>query len=97
MRPQSEIRICLAAALLSGPGTSRQLAARIGASVADTAKALNNMVSAGDACKPMSVRVAGVKRPVPVYARAQRSTDRAAANEGQLTSLIAAWAGISAA
>lgn len=77
MRPQSEIRICLSAALLEGPGTTRQLAQRTGWSIGLAREALNNMVRAGDAHKPYSVRVPGVKRPVPLYARSVRPADRA--------------------
>lgn len=91
MRPQSEVRVCLAAALLEGGGTCRQLAQRTGWSIGLTREALNNMVRAGDAKKASSVRVAGVKRPVPVYERAVRHADLVAANE-PFQSLIAAWA-----
>ena len=91
MRPASEIRMALAAALMDGPGTCRQLAQRTQGSVAIVREALNNMVRAGDARKASSVRVPGVKRPVPVYARAVRSVDLAAANESPFVSLIDAW------
>lgn len=91
MRPQSEIRVCLSAALIDGPGTTRQLAQRTGWAIGMTRRALDNMVTAGDAHKPHSVRVPGVKRPVPVYERAPLS---AAANIQQpMASLIAAWVG----
>jgi hypothetical protein len=79
MRPQSEIRVCLSAALVEGGGTTRQLAQRTGWSIGLTREALNNMVKAGDARKRY-VRVQGVCRPVPFYER------------GPLVSLIAAWA-----
>lgn len=72
MRPTSEIRLTLAAALVDGGGTTRQLAQRTGWSSGMTRRALDNMVTAGDAAKLSSVRVAGCKRPVPVYTRAQR-------------------------
>jgi len=68
----SEIRIDLSAALVDGGGTTRHLAQRTGWSVGLTREALNNMVKAGDAAKPHTVRVPGVKRPVPWYVRAQR-------------------------
>lgn len=93
MRPQSEIRVTLAAALLDGPGTCRQLAQRIGASVGITRMALDNMVRAGDAAKVDPVRMPGVKRPVPVYARAIRQADADAANDTPYQTLIAAWMG----
>lgn len=93
MRPQSEIRVTLAAALLDGPGTCRQLAQRTGWSIGATRVALDNMVRAGDACSDDSVRVAGVKRPVPVYRRAIRHADAQAANDEPYQTLIAAWMG----
>ena len=91
MRPQSEIRITLAAALIDGGGTTRQLAQRTGWSIGLTRRALDNMVTAGDARKPRSVRVPGVKRPVPVYERAVRDADDQADDEPWLD-LISAWA-----
>ena len=48
-------------------------------------------MTAGDARKSRLVRVAGVKRPVPWYERAQRD-DTQAANDEPYISLIAAWA-----
>jgi len=77
MRPQSEIRVTLAAALVDGAGTTKQLAQRTGWSIGMTRRALDNMVTAGDVCKPHTVRVPGVKRPVPVYARSMRQADAA--------------------
>lgn len=102
MRPHSEIRLDLSAALVDGGGTTKQLAQRTGWSIGMTREALNNMCNAGDAHKPRSVRVPGVKRPVPVYERACRAADLQAAAEPYI-SLIAAWgrpvagAGLSAA
>ena len=92
MRPQSEIRVCLSSALVDGPGTTRQLAQRTGWSIGLTRRALDNMCTAGDACKPRSVRVPGVKRPVPVYERAAPAgADGLGHAASQITSLIAAW------
>ena len=48
MRPQSEIRVTLAAALVDGAGTTKQLAQRTGWSIGMTRRALDNMVTAGD-------------------------------------------------
>lgn len=92
MRPHSEIRVTLSAALMDGPGTTRQLAQRTGWSIGLTRCALNNMVRAGDAEKHERIRVPGVKRPVPVYRRAQRATDTLAANQSPYQSLLEAWA-----
>lgn len=88
MRPVGEIRLCLEAALIDGPGTSRQLAQRIGAGFAAVTKALDNMVTAGVATKGRPVRVPGVKRSVPVYHRAVPAPQ---ADEQPLQSLIAMW------
>ncbi|MEY5099142.1 MAG: hypothetical protein RJA36_1861 [Pseudomonadota bacterium] len=90
MRPQSEIRIELAAALIDGGGTTKQLAQRTGWSITLTMWALKNMVSAGDARKARTVRVPGVKRPVPWYERAERAAAVAPSGEPYI-SLIAAW------
>jgi len=94
MRPQSEIRVTLAAALVDGAGTTKQLAQRTGWSIGMTRRALDNMVTAGDVCKPRSVRVPGVKRPVPVYARALRQSDAAVCTDAPGVDLIMAWAGL---
>lgn len=95
MRPQSEIRLTLAAALVDGPGTTRQLAQRTGWAIGMTRRALDNMVTAGDAAKVQRVRVPGVKRPVPVDARAQR-WQPLRAQGGAGVDLILAWAGLQA-
>ncbi len=91
MRPQSEIRVTLAAALVDGPGTTRELAQRTGWSIGLTREALNNMARAGDARKRY-IRVPGVRRPVPQYVRAVRADDIAEAAQ-PYQSLIAAWMG----
>ena len=93
MRPQSEIRVTLAAALIDGAGTTKQLAQRTGWSIGMTRRALDNMCTAGDACKPRTVRVPGVKRPVPVYERATRAED-ASTRGTACIDLIMAWAGM---
>lgn len=90
MRPQSEIRVCLSAALVEGGGTTRQLAQRTGWSIGLTREALNNMARAGD-CRKRYVRVRGVCRPVPFYERSVR-TAAVPCNTAPLVSLIAAWA-----
>ena len=92
MRPHSEIRVCLAAALLDGEGTTKQLAQRTGWSIGLTMRALDNMVRAGDVEKGAPVRLPGVKRPVPVYQRSLKRLDACAANQAPYVSLIEAWA-----
>ena len=99
MRPHSEIRVLLAAAMVDGGGTSRELARRVCASHGLAMRTLDNMVRAGDARKARAVRVPGVKRPVPVYERAMRAdaAAAAAANDAPYQSLIQAWLGRAAA
>lgn len=92
MRPQSEIRICLTAALVDGPGTTRQLAQRTGWAIGMTRKTLLNMVQAGDADSTTRIRQPGVFRPVPVYRRAQRATDAASTSTEHLPDIISLWA-----
>lgn len=93
MRPQSEIRVCLSAALMDGPGTVKALAMRTGWSLGMVRTALDNMVRAGDAC--VVERRPGVRGLLAVYGRAVRT--EAAANETPFQSLIQAWAGLRAA
>lgn len=90
MRPWSPCRADTAAALLDGPGTCRQIAQRTGWSVGDTQVALQNLVKAGDACKPRSVRVRGVCRPVPVYERCARPEEQAIERESAMAALMGA-------
>lgn len=90
-RPQSEIRVDLMAALVDGPGTSRDLAQRTGWSIGLTREALNNMVKAGDVRKVAPVRRPGVKRPVPVYERSVRLCDAMATAHVSLQHAMAGW------
>jgi hypothetical protein len=96
-RPYSEIRLDLAAALVDGGGTTRQLAQRTGWSIGLTRTALDNMVRGGDACKARTVRVPGVKRPVPFYERATRAEDATPIQHAPLASIISLWIGAGAA
>lgn len=89
-RPQSELRVMLAAALIDGGGTCRDLAVRTGGGLTWTRETLNNMVRAGD-CRKRYVRVPGVCRPVPFYERAVRAS-AVRHDAAPLVSLIAAWA-----
>jgi hypothetical protein len=66
-RPHGEERRALAAALLSGPGTTREIAARACVGVDVARETLNNMVRASSVIKLTTTRVPGCKRPVPVY------------------------------
>jgi hypothetical protein len=88
-RPFCEERLALDAALVDGPGTSRQLAQRSGVGFKAATSALNNMCTAGDVVKIHSVRVPGCKRPVPVYARCCRAQD--SAESEPINDLISAW------
>jgi hypothetical protein len=87
MRPASEIRMDLAAALVDGGGTTRQLAQRTGWAIGMTMTALDNMARAGQVHKRL-VRVPGVKRWVPFYERAPLHAD---VPQAPHLSLIAAW------
>lgn len=91
MRPQSAIRVDLAAALVDGGGTTKQLAQRTGWSIGLTREALNNMVRSGDARKVQPVRVPGVKRPVPVYEKATRVRECIQPGHQALGAVLAGW------
>ena len=93
-RPYSEIRLDITAALVDGPGTCRDLAMRTGWSLGLVRVCLRNMVAAGAAVNIEPVRVPGVRRPVPVYARAPVRAARAEPAAGGIVDLIAAWAGL---
>lgn len=92
MRPHSALRADLSAALIDGGGTSRQLAERIGRPYSNDDRALRDtlraMRVAGEVHAPRSVRLPGVKRPVPVYERAPAPQQSPA--EGWQT-LLQAW------
>lgn len=68
MRPAGEVRLALLKALKDHPrSTSRTLAGLACIGVAAASKTLDNLVVAGKVVKRDSIRVAGVKRPVPTY------------------------------
>ncbi len=90
MRPQSEVRVAVAAALMDGPATTRELAMRTGWSVGRVRTVMMDMVRAGDAKVLPGVRRVGCKRLVPVYARAQRVD----AVRAEVPDLVALWAGL---
>lgn len=69
MRPQSEVRLAVSAALVDGPGTTKQLAQRTGWSIGLVRKVLDNMAQAGEAYVSHVVVQRGARRRVPVYAR----------------------------
>jgi len=90
-RPFSPIRLALAAELVAGPGTCADLARRVGCEwpVLMVRLTLRNMVAAGEVSNDESVRLPGVRRPVPVYRRAQEPASSGAG----IRDLIACWAG----
>lgn len=90
MRPQSEVRVAVAAALLDGPATCRELAMRTGWSIGRVRVVLMDMVRAGDVALTTPVRRPGVKRPIPVYVRAVRE----AAVRVEVPDLVSIWAGL---
>lgn len=96
-RPLSADTVAIMAALVDGPGTSRELATRAGVAVDLAMRALDNMARRDEVAKLQPVRRPGVKRPVPVYARAGDASgqdDDEAAQPGGMVDLIAAWAGL---
>lgn len=99
-RPQSDVRIALAAELVDGPGTTRELWRRIGCEwpLEQVRKTLKHMVVAGDASSRERIVVPGVRRPVPVYRRevaVRVVCPRETPGHG-MRDLIAIWAGIAA-
>lgn len=90
MRPQGEVRVAVAAALMDGPATTRDLAVRTGWSIGRVRTVLMDMVRAGDAAPVSSTRRPGVKRPVPVYGRAQRPEPVRV----EVVDLVSVWAGL---
>ena len=101
-RPTSALRIALAAELIDGPGTCKELYRRMGCEwpLADVRTCLANMVAAGDVWNDQRVRVPGVRRPVPVYERALLDDDDSITAPASLQGgagvhdLIACWAGL---
>lgn len=89
MRPWSNARLTVAAALIDGGGTTAQLATRTGLAQLLVMRVLDDMVRAGDAAKACTTRVAGVRRPVPVYERTWRVEDHHAANDDSAAPLAA--------
>ena len=71
---------------------TRELALRSGVGITASMKTLDGMCTAGEVCKPCSVRRPGVKRPVPVYALAEvQSAGETASTGVALQSALAAW------
>ena len=70
MRPAGEVRVALLTALreAKAPATSRMLAGRACVGKEAARHTLDNLVRAEVAERTGTVRVPGVKRPVPVYA-----------------------------
>ena len=82
--------MAVAAALLDGPATCRELAMRTGWSIGRVRVVLMDMVRAGDVALTTPVRRPGVKRPIPVYVRAVRE----AAVRVEVPDLVSIWAGL---
>jgi hypothetical protein len=94
MRPQSSTRLAIAAALIEGEATCRDLARRAGVPELAARVALNNMVGAGQVDKVRRVRVPGCNRPVPVYGRRPDASNDG--GDGGVLDLISVWAGLRA-
>ncbi len=69
-RPRGPVRHAVGA-VLEQPGMTRDLAARAQLAVVHTRRTLDNMRRSGQITVIEQRRVAGVKRPVPVYAITQ--------------------------
>jgi hypothetical protein len=67
MPVRGEVRDTLRLGLMAGQATTRDLARRTGVGVTNAMYTLRNMVAAGEVERASTVRVAGCKRPVPVY------------------------------
>ena len=89
MPARGDVRDALSTALRGGHGITRDLALRSGVGVTSAMYTLRNMVAAGEARVVDTVRVPGVKRPVPVYGHA---ADDEAADGGINWDLITCWA-----
>jgi hypothetical protein len=88
LRPRGEFRALLADAFGAGvTGSTRDLAMRTGIGITATRRTLDNMLRAEEAAVVTTARIAGVKRPVPIYG--PRS---APASPAQDWSLITCWA-----
>lgn len=86
---RGDVRQALSVALKGGDGMTRELAMRSGVGVTCAMYTLRNMVQAGEVRVVRSAKVAGVKRPVPVYGMAD---DDAAASAGGINwDLITCW------
>lgn len=100
-RPVSAETVAILAALVDGPGTSAELAARCGMERGAAMVTLDNLVRRCEVDKLEPIRVQGVKRPVPVYARAEPEDIEECGEAGQSTGgvhdLIAVWAGLAPA
>ena len=82
--------MAVAAALVDGPATCRELAMRTGWAIRNVRMALMDMVRAGDVALTTPVRRPGVDRPVPVYVRACRQQ----AVRVEVPDLVSLWAGL---
>lgn len=90
-RPQSAVRVDMAAALAVRPGTVRELAQRTGWAIHHAQWAVRNMVAAGQAAKLYSVRRAGCRRPVPVYGTAPEPVQASGSAWAGMAQVVAAW------
>lgn len=93
MPVRGEIRNTLQLSLASGHGTTRDLALRTGVGVTKAMYTLRDMVQAGEALVARTVRVPGVKRPVPVYASVGDAPHQAHGVNWDLITCWAQWPG----
>lgn len=88
---RGEVRESLCLQLQAGGGTTRDLALRSGVGVTKAMYTLRDMVTAGEARVADTVRVPGVKRPVPVYDLVTDNTSTAAGLNWDLITCWAQW------
>lgn len=89
MPVRGEVRNTLQLGLLAGRATTRVLAMRTGVGVTKAMYTLRDMVVAGEAVVAHTVRVPGVKRPVPVYDLVEQAP---ATEQGMNWDLVTCWA-----
>ena len=83
MRPRGPVRQAIGV-VLNEPGMTRDLAQRAQLAVEHTRRTLDNMRRSGQITVVERKRVAGVKRPVPVYAITQNLEQQPEAPGAQL-------------
>lgn len=90
MRPPGPCRMDTLAALVDGPGTTREIAQRTGWAIGDTRQALKRLRKSGEVVMLEPIKARGVKRPVPVYGKAETAPEPQASSADALA-MLQAW------